>query len=368
MFAITYEMRHHERYPNLSYGVIGRALHMAVEIVLDARWLASEGLPPHHGEELLKLLDALSRASSLREAAATLGISYRHAWGLVGTGARTLGSPLVEMQRGRGARLTPFGRRLLEVDAHVHTALDPQFERLRREARAMLAGAVSGRRRRVTVRASHDLALPLLVTACAPRIELDLSFHGADECLAALARGECDLAGFHVADALPRAAAAAAAVGRWLDPRKHQLVHFVAREQGIIVRPGARIRGVHDLARPGVRFLNRPASGRPHEDVDLAVASAVSEGRADAGFGLRAAAARYTLEFVPLATERYYLVAARRALREPPLQALLTALRSAEFRSAVAGLPGYDATQAGTRETLTAALAWLERRRTPSPD
>jgi putative molybdopterin biosynthesis protein len=266
------------------------------------------------------------------------------------------------MQRGRGARLTAFAHRLLQADAHVRTTLDTQFERLRREVRTLLADAVPGRRRHARLHASHDLALPLLARACAPRLDLEVSFHGADECLAALARGECDLAGFHVADALPRAAAAAAALGRWLDPKRHQLVHFVTREQGIIVRPGARIRGVHDLARPGVRFVNRPPGARAHEDIDLAVAAAVADGRADAGFGLRAAAARYSLEFVPLATERYYLATTRRALREPSLQLLLGALRSELFREAVAKLPGYDAKLAGNRETLTAALAWLDRR------
>lgn len=336
-------------------------VHMTAPIALDPRWLAGEGLSPRNGEELLRLLRALSRAASLREAARAAGLSYRHAWGLLGAGARTLGAPLAELQRGRGARLTPFGQKLLEADAHVRATLDAQFERLRREVRTMLAQSAPGKGRRIALHASHDLALPLLARLCAPRLDLDISFHGADECLAALARGEADVAGFHVADALPRAAAAAAAVGRWLDPRKHQLVHFVAREQGIIVRPGARVRGVHDLARPGVRFLNRPGA-KAHEDIDLAVAAAVADGQADAGFGLRAAAARYALEFVPLATERYYLAATRRALREPPLQIVLGVLRSPEFAAAAARLPGYDAAQAGSRETLTAALAWLERR------
>ena len=338
-------------------------LHMGPQIELSTRWLAGDGLPPRHGQALLGLLGALARAASLREAASASGFSYRHAWGLLGTGAKALGAPLVDMQRGRGARLTAFGRKLLEADAHVRSSLQGQLERLRGEVRAMFAGPVPGQRPRLGLRASHDLALPLLARLCAPRLNLEVFFHGADECLAALARGECDLAGFHVADALPRAAAAAAALGRWLDPRKHQLVHFVAREQGIIVRPGVRVRGVHDLARPGVRFLNRPSGTASHEDVDLAVAAAVAEGRADAGFGLRAAAARYALEFVPLATERYYLAAARRVLREAPLQALLAALRSREFAAQVAQLPGYDAGMSGNRETLTAALAWLERPR-----
>jgi hypothetical protein len=59
---------------------------------------------------------------------------------------------------------------------------------------------------------------------------------------------------------------------------------------------------------------------------------------------------------------RLWQSATRRALREAPLQGVLAALRSPEFAAAVARLPGYDAAQAGSRETLTAALAWLERR------
>ena len=176
-----------------------------------ARRLAGDGLSPRHGQALLGLLLALSRAASLREAANVAGLSYRHAWGLLGAGARALGAPLVDMQRGKGARLTDYGRKLLEADAHVRTVLETQIERLRREVGEMLATAAPGQQARLSLQASHDLALPLLARVCAPRLRLDIAFRGADECLAALARGECDLAGFHVADALPRAAAAAAA-------------------------------------------------------------------------------------------------------------------------------------------------------------
>jgi len=337
------------------------AVHIEPGFEPDMRWLAGEGLSPRHGRALLHLLDALSRSGSLREAAREARISYRHAWGLLGAGARALGAPIADMQRGRSARLTSLGHRLLEADAHVRSTLESQFETLRREVQALLADAIPRRQPRLLLRASHDLALPELARLCAPRLRLELAFRGADECLASLAREECDLAGFHVADALPRAAAAAAALGRWLDPRKHQLLHFVAREQGIIVRPGARIRGVHDLARPGVRFINRHPGSGTQEDLDLAIAEAVSVGRADAGFGLRAAAARYALDFVPLATERYYLAASRRSLREPAMQVLVGVLRGEEFGECVARLPGYDASRAGARETLGAALGWLAR-------
>ena len=312
---------------------------------------------------MLGLLSALTRAASLREAAHAAGLSYRHAWGLLGAGGRVLGAPLVDMQRGRGARLTAYGRKVLEADAHIQTSLDAQLERLRRELREMLATAAPGLQSRLSLHASHDLALPVLARLCAPRLRLDIAFRGADECLASLARGECDLAGFHVADALPRAAAAAAALGRWLDPRKHALLHFVTREQGLIARPGARIRGVHDLARPGVRFIHRSSGSatRAIEGPDASVAAAVAAGRADAGFGLHADAARFRLAFVPLSVERYFFACAKSTLRKPALKAIRRSLRSVAFADGVGRLAGYDLTRTARLEPLEAALTWVER-------
>jgi putative molybdopterin biosynthesis protein len=328
----------------------------------DVGWLSADGLAREQGRALVRLLEALTRSSSLREAARSCGVSYRYAWGLIGAGARVLGAPLVDMGRGRGARLTAVGRRVLEADARIRAELGPAFERLRAEVREILAGALAARGARLSLRASHDLALGELARACAPRLDLEIDFHGAEDSLAALARGECALAGFHVADALPRAAAAAAALGQWLDPRKHRLVHFVAREQGLIVRPGARIRGVNDLARPGVRFAGRPPqAGRNAAYADLLVAEEVAAGRADAGFGLRAAAARLGLDFVHLATERYFLAASRQTLRGTPFQTLLQTLRGKEFAETISRLPGYDASRAGEPESVTAALSWVKR-------
>jgi molybdate-binding protein len=248
---------------------------------------------------------------------------------------------------------------VLDADERVRRELGGQFERLRVEIPALLADALPGARPHLSIHASHDLALAALVDACGRSLDLEVVIRGADDSLAALARGECDLAGFHVANALPRAAAAAAALGRWLDPRKHTLIHFVTREQGLIARPGSRIRGVHDLARPGVRFIHRQSRGADGDE--LSVAEAVAAGRADAGFGLRADATRHKLAFTLLATERYFFACAKAALRGAPAKALLDALRSPGFTARAARLPGYDASQAGRREALDAALTWVGR-------
>jgi putative molybdopterin biosynthesis protein len=335
------------------------------EIAFDHAWLAGKEFPRERGRALLRLLDALARSASLREAARSANLSYRSAWGVLGEAARLFGAPLVEMQRGRPARLSRLGLRVLAADERVRAALGEQFERLRAEIPPMLAEALPGARARLSIHASRDFALETLRTLCGGSLELEIVFRGADESLAALARGECDLAGFHVADALPRAAAAAAALGQWLDPRKHALIHFVTRQQGLIARPGSRIRGLHDLARPGVRFIHHQSGSgsRGATQMDLSVAAAVAEGRADAGFGLRAEATRFKLAFVPLAAERYFFACAKSALRGPALKTLLEVLGGPRFASSVKRLPGYDGSQSAQLEPLDAALTWVEQSR-----
>ena len=88
-------------------------------------------------------------------------------------------------------------------------------------------------------------------------------------------------------------------------------------------------------AAPGTRLLvdrmiaderiepRRPLDGFGNEEfTHPAVAATVASGGADAGFGLRAAAAEYGLAFVPLVRERYFLAVrakdAAEAARRPP--------------------------------------------------
>jgi len=338
---------------------------MAVHVDFSLSWLASSRLPSAHAATLLRLVDAVAKSGSLKQAAKALGVSYRYAWGLLGEAERAFGAPLVELERGRGARPTALGEKLLWADRLIHAALEPQFMQLRHEVESGLAKALPRSIPHLVVHASHDVALTELPALCAERVDVDLVFRGADECLAGLANGKCDVAGFHVADALPRAAAAAAALGHWLDPRKHCLIHFIAREQGLIAAPDSHIRSVHDLTRPGVRFINRQSGGSARRSGEESVAAAVGRTRRCAAFGLRADATRYRLDFVPLAVERYFLAIARSAVRSDAMQALVEVLKGREFAQRVARLPGYDASKAGARAELNAALNWV-RRRTPT--
>ena len=102
------------------------------------------------------------------------------------------------------------------------------------------------------------------------------------------------------------------------------------------------------------------------EFTHLAVAATIGGGQADAGYGIKAAAAKYGLEFIPLVNERYFFVCRNESLDEPTVQQLLGELKGAEFRSLVASLPGYDASRAGEVLTVREALPVVRPRARPT--
>jgi len=328
---------------------------------------------------LIPLLRAIGAAGSLNQAVATLRLSYRHAWGLLGKAAALLGQPLVVLERGRGAHLSPLGLKLVDAEAAAHRILDRELagttQSLNRELAASRRRALAHPLR---IHASHDLALADLrdLLAGSKEIALDLHFRGSLECLADLARGDCDLAGFHV----PDIRGASAAYSRALKFRSLALIRFVSRRQGLMVAPGnpRNVRSLADLATGGVRFINRqPGSGtrlcfdqllaaarvRPQkisgyqveEFTHVAVAATVASGMADAGFGIEAAARQQGLDFVPLATERYYLAARAATLARPDVQALVAVIKGPAFRRRILPLAGYGAL--GVGETVGAREA-----------
>jgi putative molybdopterin biosynthesis protein len=84
------------------------------------------------------------------------------------------------------------------------------------------------------------------------------------------------------------------------------------------------------------------------EYTHLAVAAAVSSGRADCGLGIAAAAQALDLGFVPLYQERYDLVIPTAYYEADLLKPLLDLLADDKFKQAVAALPGYDVSRMGT--------------------
>ncbi len=332
---------------------------------------------------VIPLLRAVAREGSLYRAVAGLRLSYRHAWGLLGKAERAAGQRLVVLERGRGARLSALAEKLLAAD-------DAASESLNRELAGTVASLNStlgatrphAARERLVIHASHDYALLELrdeVSAWGT-LDLELRFRGSLECLADLSRKECDIAGFHV----PTAADGPAALDPyrpWLRARGMVLVRFASRRQGLMIARGnpKGIRSLGDLARGGVHFVNRQtgsgtrlcfdrllASARieparisgygTEEFTHAAVAATVASGMADAGFGIEAAAHHHGLDFIPLATERYFLAARESTLSRPAAESLLAAIASTSVRQRLEGLPGYDVSGIGERIPLRSVL------------
>ncbi|MBC7780116.1 MAG: LysR family transcriptional regulator [Proteobacteria bacterium] len=75
-----------------------------------------------------ELLRRLAKVDSLREAANGLGLSYRHAWGLLRSSEEALGAPLVETRRGYGSRLTDYGALLAAALEEIEAQLAPELD------------------------------------------------------------------------------------------------------------------------------------------------------------------------------------------------------------------------------------------------
>jgi molybdate transport system regulatory protein len=84
-----------------------------------------------------ELLEAIAETGSISASAKRLGMSYRRAWLLVDTMNRCFREPVVASATGGtgggGARVTEFGRRVLErfhgMRASIDRALDPELAR-----------------------------------------------------------------------------------------------------------------------------------------------------------------------------------------------------------------------------------------------
>lgn len=342
-------------------------------MVLTCYW--AFGGSPLQPEEtrLLALLDRIRRTGSIASAAREAGISYRNAWGMLARWEANFGHPLLIPSRGLGTRLTPFAVRLIEMDAKVREQLAPQLAAAAEQMALALSEAVAPMRAVPRIHASHDLALALLPPRMAKRGHpVDLQFHGSLESLASFAEGRCEIAGFHCPEG-PAGASLWQQYKPHLRPRQQVLIRLTKRSQGILVAPGnpKKLRGIRDLARPGVRFLNRQSGAGTrllldwllrqndiaasaiagYGDVEMthsAVAAMIASGHADAGLGVEAAARQFNLGFVPLLKEDYFLVTRRERQRQPAFAALLDLLGGNAFRRAVRALPGYDPTGSGT--------------------
>ena len=221
---------------------------------------------------------------------------------------------------------------------------------------------------------SHDNTLDLIDSMLRrkhPGFRLTSAHVGSLGGLLALRRGQCHLAGSHLLDE-ENGVYNRRAIQENMKGVPALLVQLVEREQGIMVLPGnpKNIVSFEDLCREDVQFINRqrgsgtrvlldyelkkrglsPASilgYRDEEYTHMNVAAAVLSGRADAGLGVRSAAAALGLDFISVGVEEYDLVIPKRYEEDARILALFDVIRSDEFKKSVQAMGGYGTDRTG---------------------
>jgi molybdate-binding protein/DNA-binding XRE family transcriptional regulator len=155
-------------------------------------------------------------------------------------------------------------------------------------------------------------------------------------------------------------------------PGAAEVVGFASWREGLVVRPGAEVRGLDDVAGQGLRLVNREPGAQARTLLDrerlrlglepsqltgyesraaghLQVAAAIVGGLADAGVSSEPAALAYGLDFIPLAEEHFDLLLPAKHAASREVQGLLKVLTSPWLLAQLASLPGYDAARCGER-------------------
>jgi putative molybdopterin biosynthesis protein len=228
--------------------------------------------------------------------------------------------------------------------------------------------------RTVRVLGSHD---PLIDEAADALRQTDIrayvsSAHvGSMGAILALSRGEGQLGGVHLLDATD-GSYNVSYVEKFIPDGGVALVECVRRAQGLIVAKGnpLGICSVADLAKEGIRYINRQkgagtrvlldyllhqASVSPRaiggyereELTHTAVAAQIAAGSADCGLGILAAARMYDLDFIPVCEETYDLLVSLAAMESPQVRAFLRVLASDAFLRRLDALGGYSYDQPG---------------------
>ncbi len=255
--------------------------------------------------------------------------------------------------KGSGA-VTAFSQAdgFLAIDA-LATALDAGTS-----AEVTLIGQ-SERAPDLVIMGSHDVALDLLVGALAERGFVARTIAvGSLGGVAALKRGECDVAPAHLVDP------ATGVYNKHLLGPGLALVRGWRRMQGFMFRPGdqrfedgtaaAALKAA--VAGPDVLMVNRNAGSGTRVLIDSllagarpsgyanqprshnAVAAAVAQKRADWGIAIEPVVRMYGLGFLPIAPEEYDLLLLESRRDRPAVQALLALLRDPVVRAGIRAL------------------------------
>ena len=281
-------------------------------------------------------------------------------------GDRLMASPL---NRGAGV-VSSF----MKADGILRIPQDQEGYEAGTEVEVRLLSPLSKLRNTLVVIGSHDPLLDEvgnLLHMADPTLCMSSSHVGSMGGIMAVRRGEAHAAGCHLLDT---------ETGRYNVSflRKYfpnggvKLIRCVGRNQGLMVAAGnpLGIRGFSDIARPGVRYVNRQKGsgtriladylcresglateriyGYDREELThTSVAAQIAGGSADAGMGIYSAAKLYGLDFLPVCVEEYDLLIPDQAYDTPLIRRLIAVLQSDEFQEKLTDMGGYTLDRPG---------------------
>jgi putative molybdopterin biosynthesis protein len=307
--------------------------------------------------------------------ASALGMTVEDLFGPGGPADPVLAQPVAPLG-GEGSRVTlaTVGDTFVALPLHGDTAARTGFGPAgglvagpaARQARGPITVRPIGPPRPTLIVAGCDPALPLLETPLAlldPPVGFAWWPCGNGEALRLAAAGLVHAAGVHQAGEPGDAVEIPGGAG---------VVGFTSWREGLVIRPPAQVTGLGDVARAGLRLVNREPGAQARTLLDqerlrlrldpaelpgydtqaaghLQVAAAVAGRLADAGVSSEPAALAYGLDFIPLAEERFDLVLPAKHAASREVQGLLRVLTSPWLLAQLASIPGYDPAGCGER-------------------
>jgi putative molybdopterin biosynthesis protein len=261
------------------------------------------------------------------------------------------------------------GNKMRIVESEIN-----RFKDAGRHSPGLQAAALPYHEQLVHIAGSHDFLIEQLIkyiTCQSPAITIQPTYIGSLEGLMMLYKGNCDIAAIHLLDPTTKEYNLPFIKQLFIHERI-TVLRLAGREQGIITAKG-NPKGIHsikDLTRKGIRFVNRQKGAgtrflfdslvadeniNPFDIVGyeleewnhLATASYISGGIADATFGIRSAANKLDLNFIPIAKEKFDLVLRWTNKNEKAMEHVIDILQVTDFKGSISSADGYDSSELG---------------------
>ncbi|MGM0379058.1 MAG: molybdopterin biosynthesis protein [Bacillota bacterium] len=219
---------------------------------------------------------------------------------------------------------------------------------------------------------SNDLTLDILKKHLSKKnIDLVTTSSGSLGGIMDLRRDEAHIATSHLLDS-KTGNYNVSYIKKYLDNKNINLINLVYRKQGFIINENLKneVKSITDLTKNKYKYINRQKGSGTRVLFDylikennikndeilgydrieyshMTLAALINSNSADIGLGVLAAANAFDLDFIPIKEERYDLIIPKDLMNDKRVKALLSVVKSNEFKNEVKKLKGYNIKSSG---------------------